>query len=272
MNDVLSEYITNWDLSCVEQIATTPTSQIFKIFHKNKSAVLKLLTEKGKQSEGTSASALKFFDGKGAVKLLKNDMGALLLEFIDGDKLNSLSKAGRDGEATIIICDVVNNLHSSSETQAPHQFENLERQFKSLFERAQLEGQKPFIYESAKIAKVLVDSEKEKRVLHGDIHHTNVLFDSSRGWLAIDPQPLYAERTYDIANTFYNPDDYPELVESKERIKALSETFSQRLNLDADRILKFAYAHGGLSISWQLDDGENPIRRERILSLIGEMI
>ncbi|WP_373298360.1 aminoglycoside phosphotransferase family protein [Paludibacterium paludis] len=26
------------------------------------------------------------------------------------------------------------------------------------------------------------------RLLHGDLHHDNVLFDSSHGWLAIDPK------------------------------------------------------------------------------------
>jgi streptomycin 6-kinase len=43
-------------------------------------------------------------------------------------------------------------------------------------------------------------------VLHGDIHHGNILDAGQRGWLAIDPKGLIAERGFDFANMFCNPD------------------------------------------------------------------
>ena len=42
-------------------------------------------------------------------------------------------------------------------------------------------------------------------MLHGDIHHDNVLDFGERGWLAIDPKRLYGERGFDYANIFCNP-------------------------------------------------------------------
>jgi hypothetical protein len=42
-------------------------------------------------------------------------------------------------------------------------------------------------------------------VLHGDMHHENILKFSSRGWLAIDPKGLVGERGFDYANIFCKP-------------------------------------------------------------------
>jgi streptomycin 6-kinase len=40
----------------------------------------------------------------------------------------------------------------------------------------------------------LLTTQREKVVLHGDMHHGNVLNFGSRGWLAIDPKGLIGER------------------------------------------------------------------------------
>ena len=57
-----------------------------------------------------------------------------------------------------------------------------------------------------------------------------------------------------------------------ERIKRLAEIFSARLGVERQRVLQFAYAHGGLSASWQLDEGQLPDRRRRIAALIESLL
>jgi streptomycin 6-kinase len=37
-----------------------------------------------------------------------------------------------------------------------------------------------------RLAVELDRSKREEKTLHGDLHHTNILFDEKRGWLAID--------------------------------------------------------------------------------------
>jgi streptomycin 6-kinase len=46
----------------------------------------------------------------------------------------------------------------------------------------------------ASTARELLSAPRDVRVLHGDIHHGNVLDFGSLGWLAIDPKGLYGER------------------------------------------------------------------------------
>lgn len=88
-----------------------------------------------------------------------------------------------------VIAKVLNQLHKA---QIPHlhMWPNLEQQFQSLISRGQSEPKESILNKSLKVAEQLLATEKEKVLLHGDIHHDNILHSSSRGWLGIDPQPL----------------------------------------------------------------------------------
>jgi streptomycin 6-kinase len=59
---------------------------------------------------------------------------------------------------------------------------------------------------SAGAARDLLASQREVAVLHGDIHHGNILDFAERGWLAIDPKGHAGDRAFDYANLFCNPD------------------------------------------------------------------
>jgi streptomycin 6-kinase len=51
-----------------------------------------------------------------------------------------------------------------------------------------------------------VCSPGEVTMLHGDIHHRNILDFGERRWLAIDPKGLLGDRGFDHSNLFRNPD------------------------------------------------------------------
>ncbi|MFX5957215.1 aminoglycoside phosphotransferase family protein, partial [Acinetobacter baumannii] len=53
----------------------------------------------------------------------------------------------------------------------------------------------------------LLSEPRDPVVLHGDIHHGNILDFGPRGWLAIDPKGLFGERDFDFVNLFRNPDE-----------------------------------------------------------------
>lgn len=266
----LEFYLSAWNLSSPLELAQTATSQIYQVKQGNSLAVLKLLTELGKRYESSSAQVLKVFNGQGAVQVLRSDDSALLLEQVDREKLSSLVYQGRDAEAAHIICDVLKKIHSY---QGPcPTVHDLKTQFRSLFQRGRKENSQSLFYKAAKVAEDLVVTETNKKLLHGDIHHTNILKSSTRGWLAIDPQSFFGEATYDVSNSFFNPDDRPEIVETKERLETLAQIFSERLQVNKKRVLQFAFAHGALSSSWQLDEGKRDDRRRRITELIGQVL
>jgi streptomycin 6-kinase len=89
-------------------------------------------------------------------------------------------------------------------------------------------------------------------VLHGDIHHDNILYFGERGWLAIDPKGLTGERGFDYANLFCNPDraTATDPVCFQRRIEVVAEA----AGFDRKRLLQWVLAWAGLSAAWLLKD------------------
>ena len=51
----------------------------------------------------------------------------------------------------------------------------------------------------------LCQSQSQTRLLHGDLHHENVVYDDSRGWVAIDPKGVTGEIEYQLGAGLRNP-------------------------------------------------------------------
>lgn len=264
-------YMRDWGLSEPRTLAHTKTSNLYTVVYKGSCAVLKVYTEFGMAFEHKSPAALRYFGGAGTIKVLKHDYGAILIEFVDGHDLYNVFKHLGDAHATCIACEVLRKLHSSS-VVCSDQFETLEDRFQSLFKRASSQDEHPLFYDCQSVARRLIESECDKKILHGDIHHHNIMLSSTRGWLAIDPYPLYAEKTYDLCNFFFNPIEDHAQIATTERIGRVASTFADELGADKQRILEFAFAHGGLSASWHIDDGEDPSDRLNITQLLKGMI
>lgn len=90
-------------------------------------------------------------------------------------------------------------------------------------------------------------------VLHGDIHHDNVLDGGPRGWLAIDPKGLIGERGFDYANMLCNPGI--DVAGGPGRLAARTTIVACEARLEPQRILLWTLAYAGLSASWTLGDG-----------------
>lgn len=268
------QYLRKWNLEAPTKLCETQTSHIYKVRFEGKPAVLKMLTPLGSKSEANAGHALKYFGGHGAVRLLADDEGAYLLEFLPGRRLKDLVLSGQDDEATEIAGLVVKRLQDPSRVRVGDfspKLTPLRENFRALFSLAKNPTSDAVFKRGAEVAERLLATETDVAVLHGDIHHTNIIESEDRGWVALDPSGLIGERTYDVANLFFNPDDLPDLVESRKRVQAVCERLSAQLGFDSKRVLDFAFAYGCLSSAWCLEDGLGPERRLRITHLIDQL-
>lgn len=248
----LNDYLTAWNLSNPQFLTQTMTSHIYTVTHESETVVLKLLSP-SEIDEQRGAVALRCFDGHGAVRLLRYDQGAQLMEYAEGDELVTLVERGEDENATRIIAQVIQQLHSVPQNIPHDGLFMLERWFGALFSKAVSDRQARIdsIYvRSASLAKRLLVDQRDVRVLHGDIHHRNIR-KSSRGWLTFDPKGLIGERTYNCANTLCNP-VMPELVQNETRLLTSAAILADTLALDLSRVLAFTYAYACLNASWWL--------------------
>jgi len=258
-NKKLNYYLTAWNLSNPQLLAQTATSQIYTVTHDTETVVLKLLSP-SETEEQRGALALRYFDGHGAVRLLRYDEGAHLMEYAAGDELVTLVERGEDENATRTIAQVIKQLHSVPQNAPRDGLVPLDRWFGELFTKAAADRQAGIdsIYvRSAALTERLLADQREVRVLHGDIHHSNIR-QSSRGWLAFDPKGVVGERTYDCANTLCNP-VMPEIVHNETRLLTNAAILADTLAIDLSRVLAFTYAYACLNASWWLQLGGDDI-------------
>jgi streptomycin 6-kinase len=251
-NEKLKYYLASWNLSNPQFLTQTMTSHIYTVTYETETVILKLLSP-SETDEQRGAVALRYFDGHGAVRLLRYDEGAQLMEYAAGDELVTVVERGEDENATRIIAQVIQQLHSVPQNIPHDGLFLLERWFEALFNKAASDRQAgidSLYVRSASLAKRLLVDQREVRVLHGDIHHRNIRM-TSRGWLTFDPKGLIGERTYDCANTLCNP-VMPELVHNETRLLTNAAILADTLAIDLPRILAFTYAYACLNASWWL--------------------
>ena len=207
---------------------------------------------------GSEMDALLHYGGVGCVRLLEQnrEQGAFLLERIEPGIL--LSSVQDEDESVQIACAVMKKLHKPPPQQ--HSFFTLERWLRSLFQyRTRFAGQNNPIpsdlLERAELYAVdLLASQVAPVVLHGDLHHFNLLSNAAKGWTVIDPKGLVGERAFEVGPFFYNPS--PQIFSHPDLERVLSrrlDVFAETLELDRERLRQWAFIQGVLSACWTLE-------------------
>jgi streptomycin 6-kinase len=204
------------------------------------------------EDERRGSAVMAWWDGGGAAPVLAHDERALLmLRALGPRSLVEIAEVDEEA-ATRTICAVVDELHRPRSSPPP-QLPPLERLFAGL--RAAAANDARFASPAA-VAAELLASQHDFVVLHGDVHHRNILDFETAGWLAIDPWGYVGERTYEYANLLKNP-TY-KLMTATGRFRRQVEVISDTARIDAARLLRWGYAHCALAAAWAIEDGRNP--------------
>ena len=116
----------------------------------------------------------------------------------------------------------------------------------------------------------LVEDPVESKLLHGDLHHDNILFDRNLGWITIDPCGRICEPAYNAARLLNN---FWDTVPTVDLVRSRLEILESNTNCDAGRILKWAFLDSVLLCSWQLEaTGSVSPRGIRILRLLHNVL
>ena len=160
-------------------------------------AVLKLTPPEDDEADH-EGDALAFWDGRGAVRLLKRDKRrrALLIErCIPGHDASTLD----DHEAIRIAIDTGRELWRP---MAERPFLRAGDVMAGWLGDLAEDTDHPYVA----VAQARFDAIAPRHdvLVHGDFHHHNLLRHAGR-WLAIDPKPLIAEPEFDVVTLLWNP-------------------------------------------------------------------
>ena len=250
----VEERIRDWRV-VVEETLETPSSFVAYGSRDDQPVVLKVIRQSG--DEWRCGKVLHAFHGKGVVKVYEYIEGAVLLERLNpGTSLAAVALDGRDEEATEIVAEVIHRMSQSN--TSPNGFTTAGdwgKGFESYLASGDDQVPQRLVERGQNLYSELCASQKAVRLLHGDLQHYNILFDSRRGWTAIDPKGVAGETEYEIGASLRNPFERPELFSRPDNIEARLRCYERRLKLDFRRALKWGFAQAVLSAIWAVEDG-----------------
>lgn len=217
-----------------------------------KSVVLKVCL-----SEVTYAreeAALRYFEGKGCVKLLaaESTIYAMLLEDIQpGTTLKALWPE-HDLQAVTMTAALIKQMHTKA-VSLETQFRTVEQRLTALNDCSDMRMPQRFLEKAKDLAHKLIASQGDLYVLHGDLHHENILLGQNDSWTTIDPQGVVGELAYEVGSFMCDP--FPALSkhpDAKNLISRRINLFAELLNLDRQRIADWSYVQAVLAIHWTL--------------------
>jgi streptomycin 6-kinase len=278
--DRIQQHAHEWSVTIEDTLETESSVIAFgardvdRTGSRKQEVVLKVVKQPG--DEWHSGEVLAAFNGHGFVHVYEHAPGAVLLQRLrPGNSLVDLSLHGRDEEATDILAGVIRQMSSvqssipsvalstsvreSPEHRAPLQHCPTVHDWAKAFDRYRATGdaQVPLdlVRAGQRVYLELCASQRRPILLHGDLQHYNVLFDSDRGWLAIDPKGVFGDIEYEIGAALRNPFAQPELFLLPATIDRRLGQFTTRLNLNYERALAWGFAQAVLSAIWRVEDG-----------------
>jgi streptomycin 6-kinase len=248
----------------VDDVFETESSLIAYARRGAHAEVLKIVKRPG--DEWHSGDVLDEFDGRGVVRALEHVGGAILMERLSpGHSLVELTLADRDAEATAVIAGVIREMTSEpsvvSSSNAHPTVEDWGKGFTRYTATHDKKVSRDLVSEAQRVFDELCASQSNRRLLHGDLQHSNVLFDERRGWLAIDPKGVVGEIEYEVGAALRNPSEAPFLFTAPDTIERRIRQYSSELQLNATRVLGWAFAQAVLSRSGSSRMARHSIRR-----------
>jgi streptomycin 6-kinase len=205
-------------------------------------------------------AALRAYGGEGAVALLESDAerGVMLLERADpGDPLLSIDD---DDERTLIAADVMRPiLRPAPEGRSFRDITYWAKAFTRLRERFD-GGTGPLpaalVDRAESILHQLYPPASPGVLLHGDLHHGNILRATRAPWLVIDPKGIIGPTEYEPAQLFTNPwKDYAQLDDLLRWIPRRLDILSERLGMDRRQVAAWGLHKAVLSSVWTVEAG-----------------
>jgi streptomycin 6-kinase len=265
INELVGSLLAEWSLIPDGSCATGRVTIQHARRTTGEAVTLKVVPNKA--SFESERAALEAFSGRGSVQLIATvpREGALLLERVEpGDPLSRLVAAGRDEEATQAAADVARRLRIAPAVEGRARLPKLDGEAaealhvcRQAYRGASSPIPQAVVEASAAELQDLMSSAGEVVVLHGDLHHDNILRARRDPWLAIDPKGRLGEPVCEYAALVRNPIDWvvtqPDLrVFLARRLDQLTEY----AGCDRLRLTMWSRVLAVVAACWALEDDD----------------
>lgn len=244
---LVEEISLKWGLTGLQPVHNLSYNYVLSGFQGAQPIILKLgLDEEGLHRE---AEALRAFAGFGAVGVLMEQEGIVLLErAIPGTSLKDSFSRG-DQRAVQIACQVAQKLH-----QAPlpeRSFPYIRDWFKALdYSPEFIAARTPqdvrnqiaaYLEKVRDLRNKLLENSSEPVLLHGDLHPENIL-QNGEDWVAIDPKGVIGPPIHEV---------WAFIKDFESDTQFVADFFA----FDLQEVKEWYFVHLMLALCWSLEDG-----------------
>lgn len=254
---LVTRLLQDWELRLVEPLPLSMNWVGRVLRADGTTAVLKLgVPEAGHLAD--EATALECFAGRGAITVQARDdaRGALLLEDArPGSQARSLVPQ-RDEEATAVLIGIIKRLHRPAPAGvALPELSGRSASFAGHLRRFPGDDPLPqhLVERAGELFGELCATAPGRVVLHGDLHHDNVLAAEREPWLAIDPHGVVGDPGYEIGALLYNPDPDGADDTVLGLVEARMEQLADGLGMPVERVVAWGFVQAVLSEVWTFE-------------------
>ncbi|MFZ0062670.1 MAG: aminoglycoside phosphotransferase family protein [Pyrinomonadaceae bacterium] len=263
--DRLTLHAGQWQVTIDKTFETESSLLAFGV---RREAPVVLKISKSFSDEWHSGDILRAFAGDGMVRVYESEDGAVLLEQLTpGNQLVELVRDGDDERATGILADVMKQIANHAAPAGCPSVLDWARGFDRYLNTADKQVPAALVHKAQQLYLSLATSSSRTMLLHGDLHHYNVLFDVKRGWVAIDPKGVVGELEYEVGAILRNPWEQANSFASRPEVERRLRILSDALQLDYRRSLQWSFAQAVLSAIWDVEDGKTIAANHAGLSL-----
>lgn len=254
---IVRYYSSMWQLNNIQTFDNLSYQYVASAYSDLYSCPVVLKVNISRIDFGREQKALNYYNGACCVKVLTSDnkYNSLLLEALEPGYSLAVLFPAQDQEATAITASVIQKLHTRT-IDTHHDYPTINQWLHLIDTFRHKNMSQALLSKTSQLAKRLLSTQDKKYLLHGDLHHENILFSSSRDWLAIDPKGVVGELAYEVGAFIRNP--IPQLYDQankKEIVLNRCIEFAKLLCIDTQRIIDWSYVQAVLAACWNLQDG-----------------
>lgn len=264
LDEQVNYFAKHWGLTVKQPVHSLSYHYVTNVVDSQKTPLILKLGVPDRDCRNEMAT-LRIYDGDGCAQLVKEDraLGAMLLEkMTPGHSLRGLS----DEEAVVqefisvwkkLRRDLPEDCNLPLITDWAVTLEDYQKH------HLDIEGDLPNerVSQALHYFRELGDTTETLGLLHGDLHHGNILYSQERGWLAIDPKGVVGDPYFDLIQFMLN--DLIEKPDPKTLLRYRVGRITELLELDKRRLLKAAIAMSMLYACWFVED-KHPAWIERL--------
>ncbi len=207
-----------------------------------------------------------------AVKVIAFDKNLIIMEHVRPGITLKNKYSVDDLEATKVFCTILHkiidyNKQITLHSEGMNKFTQVKKLLKILDDKLNIP---PIILDKAKELRVTLGADQSTNILlHGDLHHENILLKENNEWIIIDPKGYFGDFAFDIAAFLFNPlPNLLDFVNPKQIVFDRVDFIAKEFNIDNQKILDWLYLRSVLSWAWCIKDNVSPAYPKQFIATI----